>query len=497
MRFLIFIFLLLFGACSSPATKKLDDDILVGGIETDKKYKGLLWYNVAFDTEMRVGVRLLHPPPQTRLFLPMRWGGRSDLAERIHIHSAEGPKGPLAFTIDRTEGVVEIDARNAEWVQLQYTVDLDGTDRVHPQMERGNVFAFVPSFLVRPSSSILSKLIDIPVEIRTPENWLVASTWPLVDKKKSSINPEQNVWSYLVADPSQLVDAFINAGPKLKTRTIGNVSLVINTNQFDESEQLAQFVFEIVNSFSKRYGDAGETKVVVRPRRRKREGYFGMGRRGGFVLELDKLTNLEKEAKILIAHEAFHLWNGHSLVSHVDSVAQTRWFKEGLTEYIAIKKLYQLGHLTRMDFLDELASGASTYWSNPARSKEALTGEDAEALSYDRGMLLAFAIDTMFFKISDSASIEDWLVSLTQTKEAKAPGYTAKLLRRSLFEHIPFNNYTQSFWRRFVAGKETLDLRDIFVQADLHYLPRRFNRAAKLIELEKKDPLYDRLFALP
>ncbi len=446
---------------------------------------------------MRVGVRLLNPPPQTRLFLPMNWGGRSDLAERININAAEGPKGPLAFTIDRTEGVIEIDTRDAEWVQLQYTVNLNGTDRVHPQLERGNIFAFVPSFLVRPSSSILDKLIDIPIEIRTPKNWLVVSTWPLVHNKQSITNTDEIIWSYLVPNPSQLVDAFINAGPQLKKRTVGNVTIVTNIKQFEKSKPLADFVFEIVNAFSKRFGSIGETKVVVRPRRNHSEGYIGMGRRGGFVIELDELTDLEKEAKILIAHEAFHLWNGHSLVSDVDAVAQTRWFKEGLTEYVAIKKLYQLGYLTRMDFLDELAAGASAYWSNPARSKPTLTGEDAEALSYDRGMLLAFAIDIMFLKTSSSATIETWLVALTQTEEAKSPGYTTALLQKSLFEHIPLNPYTESFWQRFVVGKQTLNLRDIFVEADLHYLPRRFNRASKLIELEKKDPIYEQLFSLP
>ncbi len=111
----------------------------------------------------------------------------------------------------------------------------------------------------------------------------------------------------------------------------------------------------------------------------------GFARPGGIAVQLGRAAVAAPSARrILIAHELFHLYNGEGLRFSGAEYAQTAWFREGLTQYIALKTLRALSLLDDAQIND---------WLADALRRNASQNTQSDDFAYLYGCLLAMAID--------------------------------------------------------------------------------------------------------
>lgn len=465
---------------------------------------GMLWYRVVVGQDaLSIQLRLLRPPKTLSLFLPGAWAGRDDWAKNLRISQARTVTGERPMTIERSSGRIDIEVGKSAWVELAYEVKLDDrrdhSSRFAPQhLEKGGGFlAYAPTFLILPSDSIARTLRDIPVEITADDELEIVSTWPLAQQGPSSTSPGKIVRGYLVEDVRALRDAFLAGSDAITSSRNEGLTIAYEESFSGDKDAFTENIQEIVAHYSERFGEVGQVSVFVRtPPSREDRLLWGTGRRNGFILELDKDAKLDRQTKILIAHEAFHLWNGHILIPEQSSELQTRWFKEGLTQYITLKHLYQMGALTQRDLLEEIALAASRY---RRYSTSPGSAEDTSLYPYDRGLLLAMGLDVAIGE--DSAwglSLEDWLAALLErARRSSSWNYTIDELGDSLTELAGDKGATNKFFKTYCRVDRSLILSSFFEGMGLHYLDADRTRQAKLIPLADKRSGWRAILATP
>lgn len=119
----------------------------------------------------------------------------------------------------------------------------------------------------------------------------------------------------------------------------------------------------------------------------------GIARQGGIVLEMGtKASRNTRARRILMAHELFHLYNGENLRFENKSFAQTAWFREGMTQYIALTALLSLGLISR----DDLYA-----WMSLNLTKQKMGVYDA----YHHGFFLSLAIEQQWQRFHTGLSM--------------------------------------------------------------------------------------------
>lgn len=504
--FIYAAFTLLVVGCTHPA--RVDDDTLVGKPDppmTSEYNRGTLWYGVAVHRErLDVTVRLLAPPTgSTRFFLPGPWAGRSDHADALAIGQARGPDGPAFLTIDRSAGRIDIDTPDLEWVELRYSVDLSqlkdhGSFR--PGFREGVAVLFGPTFLVLPSQQVLDQTREIPVEVHVPDAWNVMTTWSPVAEKPSRHNASVRVHGFIAQDGKALRDAFLVTGEKLKMVAppqTPETTVGFSPRFKGDREAIASLVGSVLAGYRETFDSLGPTRVFVDVSDAGPDAPLGgVGRRGGFVLNLPSKSAASPDVALLVAHEALHLWNGHHLVPHPDAEEGTRWFKEGVTHYLAIKYASRWG-LIDFDFASgELAQLAANYQRNPLSQGRQGRKIDRMRFPYDQGALLALEVDAALARSSlGKVGVEDWLREVGELADDGV--YNRETLAMALREvSTEIGSAAPAVMRRHLDATRPIDLSALFHRADLHWLPSDRSRGARVIGLERKQPLYTLLFRL-
>ncbi len=460
--------------------------------------RGNLWYRVALeDGRLDAAVRLFSPPPQTRFFLPTEWAGRDDFADVIGITGATTPNGPAAVAINRAAGEVEVEVDGADWVQLEYRVELSAVSAFHAQLDGGVLVAFGPTFLVTPAQQVLERTTQIPIELRLPADFEVVSTWPSVGASMSEQAPEARLHRFVAADVSELRDAFIVAGPMLRIVRTGTGPTLVEVAfapAFEgDTAEFAELVASVTERFRKRFGDSGPVHAYVRTRSSAAGDFGGFGRRGGFILDVPPDTSVSDATRLLVAHEALHVWNGHRLIPTAQVEARTRWFKEGVTHYLALKSL---GELDEAFVLAELTQVAANYARNPIVRGAPGKPLDGTRLPYDFGVLVALGLDAALTSASSGATdLTCWLSTLLERENQRYD-------ELQLFEALQQcagpggGRRVAQLWRQWVRAREPIALRELFSEVGLHWLPETPQSSARLVPLEKSALPYRRLFAL-
>ncbi len=486
---------------SAEANASADDE--AAGIR-----RGALWYQLEVRAQrVDVHVRLLEPPERTSFFLPGRWAGRSDFADNISIRGAIDDTGSVAFTIDRSNGRIDVESGGAQWVQLNYSVKLHGDVgrrwRFHPRFSGGVLFAYGPAFLVLPSDQISRKMRDIPIEVRTPSDWEVLSTWRHVESSHSAAVRGASVHGFSAESAAVLRDTFLAAGSELEIHRplppSGHSALAIGFSPLVnlDRDQFSGRIAELVEAYRRRFGDLGAVTAFVRTvAGDANQSARGVGRRGGFVVEFPAEQRLDDQALLLLAHEAFHLWNGHHLTPKPSAERRTRWFKEGVTHYIALQMLYDLGLFDREDVLRELSEAARLYRRNPAARDQKSTSTDRARLPYDKGVLLAVALDaTLLSETDGEVGLQDWVEYLLARFGEDDRHYDAGDLRHALIAVAgSADALSVELWDAHVAGSKPLDPAQLFDTAGLHWLSGSDRPAPRLLPVKRDNSPFGAMF---
>lgn len=466
--------------------------------------QGALWYHIEPGQEtIAVRIRLLDPPAKTTFFMPGPWAGSDDFDRLIVLGGASGPQGPLPITVNRSDGRIDIDARSMPWVELSYRVrarsDMRPQLRFHPRSGADSFFAYAPTILVLPSAGLAKQLHQIPVEIHLPSDWTLTTTWPVHQIEERQ---ERQIAGFIAADIRTLRDAFIGAGANWtrlhESTPAGDIAITLANDFALDQDELLNALSLIAQSYLERFGLFDELEGLVLPV--ERDGHHllrGMGRYGGFVLEISPAQTVDEDFLILLAHELFHSWNGHQLVPQPAADEETRWFKEGVTHYIALKTLAKLGLLDDRGLRRELAMSAQFYERNPIIAGGPVRPIDELRLPYDQGVLIALAIDHLLHQASrGELGLEDWIKTLLSPDFLPQSGaYDLRLLRRS-FEALSTELDLDSLRRfqRLIEQGRSLEVDEIFRSLGLHYLRAAADEPARLLPLDETTP-YHRIFA--
>lgn len=476
-------------------------------VKPSKKRPGILWYKIAhINNRLDVRMRLIGAPQRTSFFLPGSWAGRLDHARAISIKSAAGPRGALKINLHRAKGRIDIEVNMEPWVELHYTVALSTrrglAQRFKPQHLGKGFFAYAPTFLILPSAQISEHLSDIPIEVHTPSSWTLVSTWPLKHKVPSIQNSDILVRGFLAKSVHELRDAFIAASNELRVvHDDSNLKIAFEHAYQGPKSQLIFAIRKIMNAYIEKFGPVGHSSILVRTPSRKNSAkrmLWGAGKRGGFVVEVHPKTKPDAAMMVLMAHEAFHLWNGHTLIPHPEHEHTTRWFKEGATHYVALRTLRSLGLLKEHLVLSEIASAAARYKRNAKTLGAQGTQLEEVQYPYDRGLLLALFLDNELRAATrDVMGIDDWMRSLLRHARRNPYWlYDVKQLKDAWFKMSNSSDFGQ-VWRRHITQRQPLNLATRFAHLGLHWLDANRTRPAKLIALHKRPPRFRTILKAP
>ncbi len=105
----------------------------------------------------------------------------------------------------------------------------------------------------------------------------------------------------------------------------------------------------------------------------------------------------------LIAHEVFHLWNGHA-IAPADQ-PQVEWFVEGFTDYMSKLAALRTGFITQSEWLQQIVYSYQAYRSNAGRLSMIAAGVNKGAnydLIYGGGLTAAMALDIICRKATQN-----------------------------------------------------------------------------------------------
>ncbi|RVU48267.1 hypothetical protein EA187_02185 [Lujinxingia sediminis] len=470
--------------------------------------RGALWYQLDLTGDaLRVRLRMNAPPAAASFFLPGPWAGQDDFDERIVVESTQGPSGALPMHLVREAGRIDVNAGDVAWLELTYRVRPpragEAHSRFHPRRTANELFAYAPTIFVLPSEGLARQVRDIPIEIHTPRGWNVSATWPPHAATTLSARGDRLITGYLAENVRTLRDAFVLAGEDLPSRRVelhpGTLTVVQSPAMRFSIDELTGPSARIVRRFMARYGIYDDVVAAILPNDAATEGseLQGMGRRGGFVVQVPPHQQMGPELLLLMAHEALHMWNGHELVPAPEAEAETRWFKEGLTHYLALKALAREGLVDRRALLRELAAAAQHYSQNPLARREAANDLDQARFPYDRGLLIALSLDIALSEASQGrVQLERWLVQLLKPHlRDTARAYDTALLERAFREICDtLGPEPVQRFERLVREESPIDPRALFTELNLHWLAPGGGGPARLLPIEGEPAKFDLLF---
>jgi len=486
---------------SAPASDRRDPEGERGRAHREgRPREGALWYRIATEGPiLEVRLRLLRPAERSSFFLPAPERRETATLRAITVEGASGPDGPVPHRQYPDERRIDVESAGLDWVELVYRVDLrafsEGGTRPRPNFSHGTVLGYLPDLLIVPSRRIASSLRAIPVEIHAPPDWTVRATWQKSDRHPSETAGPERVHGFIARDVRTLRDAFFVAGPNLTAREPGDGSIAVAFEPAMEipESQFVHLVEEVVETYRERFGSTGRVLAYARAAPDSESTALqGTAKRNGFVVRLPERRPLRDEVSLLVAHEALHLWNGHHAIPDPEAQDDLQWFEEGVTHYLAVKTLFEIGRIDRKGVRRQFSESVFFYRRNPAAGRGRATRLDLARLPYDRGVLLGLALDAALHRCTNgSASVARWLRRLLGDE----PSHYGAARLASTFTRTAGADCSAAdrTWRDRVQGDD-LDPSTLLDRVGLHYIEAETVEASKVLPIDGDDSLFGALF---
>ena len=160
----------------------------------------------------------------------------------------------------------------------------------------------------------------------------------------------------------------------------------------------------------------------------------------------------------VVFHEFFHLWNGITFASE----AEAEWFKEGVTDFYALRAARQLGYLDRATLVTLLGDQYRRHLEARAASELSLTeaGKDEFAeheLLYPGGLLVGLSLDLIIrTETANDKSLDDLMRRVYA--EYGASGRALSTAAVQGFAEALTNSDLTNFFTHHVMGSEAIPL---------------------------------------
>ena len=429
-------------------------------------------YTVSLPDEHRAERQL---PQPLEVAFPSAWAGRDDFfldIEGIRAHDLDG--APLTMDV-HVDGRVMVDHDGLDDLVVSYRVRpghrlLTESSRFYALLSANRFYAPGHAVFAQPLNLSDGAFDEISVSFRDDfEEWALGAT---VDVHEGPLSMEQLVNCSLFAGAYErvqrevdghLVDLF--AEPQLAVPRHG----------------LTDRTLAVVRAQDHILGPdlAARTVVVVLRREEDPHTLTGNGREGGFVLELgNRIDEVDDELLELIAHENLHRLNGHSLTFSARDEFATLWFREGVTEYLAVRTLVAAGVVDEDRLFQHIASSITMYRGNPIAGHVAApdlgeqfwSDRDYRRLPYDKGALLGMLVDLRLREAGIEGGLGDFLAFLREDPASRDLPLSNRALRDGLerFSGDPW----QEFFDDYVLGTTWLPVFETLNTAGLEVVER-------------------------
>lgn len=177
-----------------------------------------------------------------------------------------------------------------------------------------------------------------------------------------SMTSNSEFWA---SDSFDLIRSYWGFGDyRMLTARAQNLALTLVTDKQWPVEVgvVGREVMAIVDQYAEIFGNKLPSSIVVFLFSAAFDAHLsdGFARPGGTILQMgQKAARDPLRRRILLAHELFHLINGEGVRYGLEDFAETAWFREGVTQYMAAKALERAGLLSRLGFLDMLAKSSA------------------------------------------------------------------------------------------------------------------------------------------
>jgi len=340
--------------------------------------------------------------------IPSVWAGRTDFEQDIRsIEVLDAQGNPLPWSFDEQQQI-RVDTRQQNALVLRYTLRprhriLTEASRFRALMTADVVYAPGHALLMQPISAGTAALQNIDLQL--VGTLPVRTTAPLGGPWSMETLIDAAFFSgHYIHEERPLLDVFVEPGA------------VSNTAAF------ADLIYNIVSALQPIVGHdfAPNTTALVLSRHDDPLALSGHGRGGGFVLELGASVEAQSADLVrLVGHEHLHRLIGHGMRFDRDEELQTLWFREGLTEYLAVSSLVRAGLLSESELFAHIGQSITNLRTNPASHAEApeagqyWNDRDLRRLPYDRGALLAMLMELDLLE-HQRATLGDFLAWMRQ-----------------------------------------------------------------------------------
>lgn len=301
---------------------------------------------------------------QSALGVSRQWGTLLDVPgviKSMEWRGAEGvrQRGPLWIFKHRPGAEVkctyEVDpgGRELDWGKTHYPVT--GRSFFHGM---GNAFLLVP----HDEQGAIEREFEVVLRWKLPAAWKAACSWGVGRTIGGQIKPADLRNSvYLAGDletrrvTSGKIEVDVAAqktcGLDLDAFAKMALNIIEKQVEFMAEPNFPPFVVTAVAVGEKQ--KAGDTRLA------------GVGLHNSFALFIPPKAELDDAVDHLFAHELFHYWNGRVLPA-ADPERLVFWFVEGLTDYYALRILFESGRWDARTYAKWINRHLREYHRNPA-----------------------------------------------------------------------------------------------------------------------------------
>jgi len=397
---------------------------------------------------------------QSALCVSERWGAANDivrLLENVQLSGAAlaGREGPCWLLAHRPNALVQCrysvtaGRRELDWDAVHLPVTTAGF--FHGV---GNTFLLAP----RPGQDTPQEY-EVALRWQVPENWMAVCSWAVGRHVGALLKVDDLRHSVYLAGRLSSARAAISEKADVTVAVAGSTGFSV--------EDFAELAAGIIGAQCKFMADPDFPPFVVtaitvsEPLEAGRTRLVGTGLYRSFALFISPQTGLNDGVEHLFAHENFHYWNGRLLRAD-EPQGLVMWFTEGLTDYYALRILYESRHWSAEQYAQWINRHLREYDANPARNA---TNEEIQAgfwrqretlgeVPYQRGLLLGLRWHCLARQQGVDAGLDRLFKELVTRGRREGLKLTNSVIRRTGVELL--GQWFAEEFDRFVERAETV-----------------------------------------
>ncbi|MEJ2129761.1 MAG: hypothetical protein P8X81_13090 [Woeseiaceae bacterium] len=390
--------------------------------------------------------------------LPARW---STFVRRFEVRDENDRPVPVTASED---GTWQLASMPAGPVTVSYSVALDheghewngGVDGAAYWREWGVFYTARSLFVVNGEDRD-----NITVEFRLPDNWHVTTPWQRAgDGTDQYVVPNHDILGTSMFFAGMHKEVSVSNGPFELLLALGGEDVLAQEDVFvDMASGVLDYYVSLMGDVPRLQSrDSAGQPVVIINQAEMTDGE-AIGDNISILLEPAGGPMSQHMARLLFAHEFFHLWNGKSFFP---SGEDGEWLKEGFSNFYTLKALHHIGYLNDEAFLGILGGlFYQRYDQDDAAGRLSITNGNLKhehwGLIYSGGLLIAIAQDLQIRSATNNEKSLDDFMRFMFNQHGDKP-YEIADVERALSEVNDASQ--QDFFGRYVYGVEKIPIGD-------------------------------------